>query len=231
MDRVDDTQCRSVTVLDYAEENRSPTVLSHDVLLYQPAVVNLADVLYEYGCPVRHLDRNIVEIIDGRGGRVGLNRILLVTNFCGAGGKRQILSIDRIHYVKRGQPLGEQLRRIEINHDLAIFSARRRRKRDPRYRGQLLADSIDAVVIELLLAERIGTQAYLKHRDARRIELHHRRGLDSRRQRRADAVGRRHNLRYGEVKIDVWLEENLLHREPGQGLSLDVLDAVDARAD
>src|SRR5271156_5500430 len=109
MDRVDNTQCRSVTVLDYTEQNRSPTVLPHDVLLHQPAVVNLADVLYEYGCPVHDLDRNIVEIVDGRGRRVGLNRILLVTNFCGAGGKRQILSIDRIHYVKRSQSLGKQL--------------------------------------------------------------------------------------------------------------------------
>ncbi len=95
----------------------------------------------------------------------------------------------------------------------------------------MLADSVDAVVIELLLAERVGTQAYLQNRDARRIELHHRRGLDSRRQRRADAVGRRHDLRDGEVEIDVRLEKNLLHREPGQGLSLDVLDAVDVRTD
>src|ERR1700720_2575842 len=137
MDRVDDAQCRSVAVLDYAEPAPSPAVLPHSVLLPQPAVVNLADILYEYGCAVHDLDRNIVEIVDGRGRRVGRNRILLVANFCGAGGKRQILSIDRIHYVKRGQPLGEQLWRIEIDHDLAIFPARRCRKRDPGYRSQL----------------------------------------------------------------------------------------------
>src|ERR1700722_3128288 len=107
MDRVDDAQGRSVTVLDYAEQNRSPAVLPHDVLLHQPAVVNLADVLHEYGGPVHDLDWNIVEIVNGRGHRVGLNRILLVSDLCGAGGKRQILSIDGIHYVERGQPLGE----------------------------------------------------------------------------------------------------------------------------
>jgi hypothetical protein len=32
------------------------------VLLHQPTVVNLADVLNEYGCPVHDPDRNIVEI-------------------------------------------------------------------------------------------------------------------------------------------------------------------------
>ena len=45
------------------------------------------------------------------------------------------------------------------------------------------------------------------------------------------AVRRRDDLRDGEVEIDVRLEIDLLNRQAIQGLRLDVLDAVDVRAD
>jgi hypothetical protein len=85
-----------------------PAVLPHHVLLHQPAVVDLADVLHEYGRPVHDLDRDVVEVGDGRGRGVGANGILLVAEFRRARRQRQVLGVDSVDDIQRCQPLGEQ---------------------------------------------------------------------------------------------------------------------------
>ncbi len=128
-------------------------------------------------------------------------------------------------------PLATQLGRIDVDHDLAIFAARRRRQRDARDRRQLLADAVDAVIVELLLAQRVRAQADLQHGHAGGVELHHDRRLDAGRHQRADRVGGRDDLRDRKVEIDVGLEVDLLHRQAGHGLRFDVPDAVDVGGD
>jgi hypothetical protein len=142
------------------------TILAYDVLLNQPAVVNLADVLHEDRGTVDDLDRDIVEIVDGRRRRIGANGVLLVAHLCRARWQRQILRIHRVRDVERGQAFGHKLRRIDIDHDLAVFASGRGRQRDARNRRQLLAHPIDAVVVELLLVESVGAQADLQDRHA-----------------------------------------------------------------
>ena len=58
--------------------------------------------------------------------------------------------------------------------------------------------------------EAVGREAELQHRNARGVELHHGRRLDSGRQHGADCVRRRDDLRDGEVEVDVRLEVNLI---------------------
>jgi len=186
---IDDGQGRGVAVLDDAEQHRTAAVLPHHVLLHQPAVMDLADILDEDGGAVHDLDRNIVEIVDRGRRRIGADDILRPAEFRGARRQGQVLRVDRVDHIERGQPLGEQLVGIDIDHDLAVFAARRRRQRDAGYRRELLADAIDAVIIELLFAQRIRAQADLQHRHARCVELHHQRRLDSRRHQGADGVG------------------------------------------
>ena len=56
-------------------------------------------------------------------------------------------------------------------------------------------------------------------------------GCDARRHQRPDRIGRRDDLRDGEVEIDVRLKVNLLDGQAVERLGLHILDAVDVGAD
>ena len=55
-------------------------------------------------------------------------------------------------------------------------------------RRELLAQPVDAIVVELLLVERVGGKPDLQHRNARRIVLDDDRRLDAGGQQHADEV-------------------------------------------
>ena len=143
--------------------------------------------------------------------------------------QRQVLGVDGIDDVDRRQSLGLQLQRVDIDHDLAVFAASRRGKRDAMDGRELLAQPVDAVIVKLLLVERVGGQPDLQHRNARCVVLNDNRRLDARRHQGADRIGGGHDLGDREIEIYVGLEEDLLHRNAVDGLRLDVPDAVDAR--
>ncbi len=231
LDRVDDAERRGVAVLDDAEQHRAAALGAHHVLLHQGTVADVAYVLEEDGGAARELHGDAVEIVEDERHRIGADGILGVADLRGAGRQGQVLGVDGIDHVQRGQSLRLQLGRIEIDHDLPVAAAGRRRKRHAMDRGQALAQPVDAVIVELLLVEVIRAQADLQDRYARCIVLHHDRRLDARRHDAADRVGAGYDLCDREVEIDVGLEEDLLNRNPVQGLRLDVLDAVDAGAD
>ena len=107
-----------------------------------------------------------------------------------AGRQSEILSIDCIDHVRRGQALGLKFQRIDIDHDLAGLAPVRGRKGHARYRGKLLAQAVEPVVIELLLTEAVGGEAELQHRHGRGVVLHYDRRLDAGRHDSADQICR-----------------------------------------
>jgi hypothetical protein len=226
--RIDDGERGGIAVLDDGEQHRAVAVGAHHVLLHRVAVMHLADVLDEHGGTARILDRDVVEIVDGGRNRVGAHGELGVADLGEARRQRQVLGVDGVDDVERGQPLGLQLERVDVDHDLAVLAAGWRRQRHAVDRGELLAQAVDAVVVELLLVQRVGRKPDLQHGHAGCIVLHHHRRLDARRHQHADEVGGRDDLRNREVEVDVRLEEHLLHRDAVQRLGLNVLDAVDA---
>ncbi len=230
-DPVDDRDGRGIAVLDDAQQHGAPAVVADDVLLHRPAVVHLADVLQEYRLPVDVFDRNVVEVGDGRRHRIGAHRVLRIADLGETRRQGQVLRIDRVHHVRRGQASGLKLERIDIDHDLSVLAAVRGRKGHARHRGKLLAQVVEPVVIELLLTETVGAEAELQHRNARGVVLHHDRRLDAGRHQGADCIRRRDDLRDGEVEVDVGLEINLLDRDAVEGLRLHVLDAGHVGAD
>src|SRR6185369_9541400 len=117
-----------------------------------------------------------------------------------------------------------------IDHNLAIFTARRGRKGDAVDRRQPLAESVVPVIVELLLVERIRTEADLEHRDAGGVILHDERRLDPGRHQHANIIGRIDDLRDREIYTDVRLKIDLLDRDAVQRLRFDVLDPTDGGA-
>ena len=155
-DSVDDRDGRGIAVLDDAQQDGAPAVLADDVLLHRPAVVHLADILDEDRLPVDVLDRNVVEVLDGRGHRIGAHRVLRVADLGETRRQGQVLGIDRVHDVRRRQALGLKLERIDVDHDLPVLAAVRGRKGDARHRRKLLTQVVESVVVELLLVEAVG---------------------------------------------------------------------------
>ena len=155
LDRVDDRERRGVAVLDDAEQNRLAPFRANDVLLDQPAVVNLAHILDEHRRVVDELDRDVVEIVDRRRKRVGPHRVLLVSQLRGPRRDGEGLCVHGVDDIVRGQAFGLQFQRVDIHHDLAILSPGRGRQRYAVNRRKLLAHPIDAVVVELGAVERV----------------------------------------------------------------------------
>ncbi len=173
--------------------------------------MHLADVLEEHRLPVDVFDGNVVEIRDAHGHRIGAYRVLRIAELRETRRQGQVLSIDRVHHVRRGQASGLKLERVDIDHDLPGFAAVRCGKGHTLHRGKLLAQVVDPVVVELLLVEAVGGEAELQYRNARGVVRHYNRRLDARRQQGADCIRRRDDLRDGEVEVDVGLEIDLLH--------------------
>ena len=228
---VDDVERRGVAVLDDRQQHRALALGVHDVLLHGPAVAHMRNVGQIDGGGADLLDRQPVQRVDRIGECVDFDDELLVAQLGVARRQRQALRVDRVQHVVRRDAVCAQRVRVEIDHDLAILAAVRRRQRDTGYRRQRLAHLIDAVVVQLLFVQPVGTEAELQYRYGRRVELHDDGRLDARRHQGADEVGRRDDLADGEIDVDVGLEENLFDRDAGQRLALDVADVADARAD
>ena len=185
-DSVDDRDGRGIAVLEDAQQHGAPAVVADDVLLHRPAVVHLADILEEHRLPVGVFDRNVIEVGDGHGHRIGAHRVLRVADLGETRRQGQVLGIDRVHHVRRGQASGLKLERVDVDHDLPVLAAVRGRKGHARHRGKLLAQVVEPVIVELLLVEAVGGEAELQHRNARGVVLHHDRRLDARRHQGAD---------------------------------------------
>jgi hypothetical protein len=230
-DAFDDCDGRGIAVLEDAQQDGASAIVAHDVLLHRPAVVHLADVLEEHGLAIEVFDRNVVEIGDAHGHRIGAHRVLCIAELGETRGQSQVLGVDRVHDIRRGQASCLKLQRIDIDHDLPGLAAVWGWKGHTLHRGKLLAQVVDPVVVELLLVETVGAKAQLQYRNTRGIVRNYDRRLDAHRHQGADCIRRRHDLSDGEVEVDVGLEGNLLHRDAVESLRFHVLDAGHASAD
>jgi hypothetical protein len=61
--------------------------------------------------------------------------------------------------LNRGETFGQQLRRIQIDHDLAVFTASRRRESDAVDGRQPLPQIVQPVIIKLLFVEGVRARA------------------------------------------------------------------------
>ena len=111
------------------------------------------------GCATDLFDRQFVQVFDRRRQAVDLHDELLVAHLRIPGGQGQALGIDRVKDVVRGNTSGAKGVGVEVDHDLLIDAAIRGRHRDALNRRQRLAYPIEAVIVKLLFAQPIRTQA------------------------------------------------------------------------
>src|SRR6202022_2543968 len=107
----------------------------------------------------------------------------------------------------------------------------RSRQGDAGNRGQLLPDTVDAEIVELLLVQAVRIQAELQDRNARRIELHDDRRLDAGRHQGANGIRSGDDLRDSGAEFGVRVEIDLLDGQTIESLRFHVLDAVNVSAD
>ena len=209
----------------------APAVFPHDVLLHRPAVVRLADIPHEHGLPVDVFDRNIVELGDGRRHRIGAHRVLRVADLGETRRQSQVLRVDCVDDIRRREPFGLELDRVDVDHDLPVLAAVGSWEGHARDRSELLAQIVDPVIVELLFIERVRAQAELQDRNARGVVRHHGRWLYAGRHQGADRICRRDDLGDREIEVHSRLEIDLLDRDAVECLRLHIFDAVDVRAD
>ena len=188
---------------------------------------------------VAHVDDGAVDVLHGQvveGGHrvrtaVEAHPIFLWPKLHGARGQRQVLEVHRVADVGRGDTLGQQRLRIEVHHDLPRLAAIRQRQRDAGDRRDLLADAVDAVVVELRLRERLGAQRQLDDRHARGAVLNDQRRDGADRQAAKNRLRHRGHLRERGLHVDVRLEVDLDDGRAGIGLRLDRAHVADRRRD
>ncbi len=191
----------------------------------------MGDVMQEHRRRAALADRHVLQRVERRRHAVQMDDELLRAQLGVAGGQRQRLGVDRVDHIGGGEAVGAQLVGVEIDHDLAVAAAGGRRQGDAGNRRQGLAHLVQAVIVELLLVQRVRGQAELQHRHAGGVELHHDRRLDAGRHQGPGGVRRRHDLADRQVDVHVRLEVDLCDGEPFQRLALHVPNIADVRAD
>src|SRR5207248_8428009 len=89
----DDVDSRGIAVLDDAQQNRTPAVRPHHILLHQRTVADIAEILDINRGAIGVFDWNVVQVIDRRRYGIGAHGVLGVADFRRAGGQGQVLGV------------------------------------------------------------------------------------------------------------------------------------------
>ncbi len=231
LELLDDRQGRGAALLDHGEQHRSAAVLAHDVGLDRESVAHVRDVAHVDGGAVDDLDRELVERRHRVRAAVEAHPILLRPELHAAGRQGQVLEVDGVADIRGRDRLGQEQLRIEVDHDLARLAAVWQRQRDALDRGDLLANAIDAVVVELRLRNRLAAERELDDRHARRVVLKDERRHRARRHSSQNCLRHRRDLRQRGFDVHVRLEVDLDDADARIGVRFDRSHVADRRRD
>ena len=122
-DAVHHVERGGIAGLEHGEQRAAPAVLPHDVGLRREAVAHVGDVAQVDGGVADHLDRQVVQLRHRAGGRVQAHVVLELADLGGAGRQHQVLQVDGVEHVGRGQPLRLQHARVQVDHHLPLLAA------------------------------------------------------------------------------------------------------------
>ena len=173
-----------------------------------------------------HLDRQVGQLRHRAGGRVQVHVVLEPTDLGGAGRQHQVLQVDGVEDVGRGQPLGLQHARVQVHHHLPLLAPERERDGHAPDRHELGAQEVDAEIEELLLGQPFPGQRQLEDRHAGGAEVDDQRRPRPGRVLAQHGLGDGGDLGVGGVQARVRLQVHLDDGLPVDGGGLDALDVV-----
>ena len=212
-------------LLHHRQVDRRLAVDGHDVVLDLVAVLGAADVAHRDRRSADGLQRDAVDVGNGAELAVGEDGVVERPDLHVARRQNQVRVVDRADHVHRAHLVRLQLRRIDVDHDLAVLAAEGRRHRRAVDAGQLVPDGELPEVAQLRFVQPFALQRDQTHRQARGVELLHDRRQRAGRQ--AAEIGHRQVRDLVHVRIGArpGLEEHLDDADAGQRARLHVIDA------
>src|SRR4051794_10123977 len=205
-------------MLQNGQISRTLAVDVHHVGLHCKAVGHLADIAYRYGRAIEYTNRQSIEPVHARGAGIQLHIVLAITQPRRARRHDHVGRLQRVHDIDRGKPFRLQSRLIKVDVDLPRLAAKRTGRGQTWDREQSDADEVQAVVVDLLLGQRLTGQRHLYDRHIRRVELDHTRWLHAWWRATQDRVVHRRDLRNRAANIGAWLEIDLQNADAGDRL-------------
>ena len=126
----------SPPLLEYGNIHRPLPIDADDVGLDGPRVFRFADIRHHDGGVADRLQRQVVDLFRSRDLAVGVNVVILGTDTNITSRQDEIGFVYRPDHVHQTEVVSLQLERIDIDHDLAVASAKRLGYRGARVHWQ-----------------------------------------------------------------------------------------------
>ena len=224
---VDDGDGRRARLLQDREVRGAVAVDARDVLLDGEAVVDLRDVTQRDGGAAHRAERDLRELRHDVRAAVQEHVVVDGAHARRARGQDEVRAQKLVHDVLRRDAVLGGLRRVEVDHHLALLAAVGRGRREPGNREKADADEVQRVVVDLLLGLGRARDGELRDRHVRRVVPDDARQQDSRRHAVARRLGDGRDLRDGPADVGPRLEVDLEDADARHRLRLDARDAVD----
>ena len=154
------------------EINGRLSVHADHIRLDRVGVSSGADVSDRHVGTADRLERNAVDVGHMLDLAVGVNIVVIRPDLGVARRQDQVGVVHGANHIHHAEPVRPELERIDVDHDLAVLAAERRRYRSPRGRGNLVSNSELAEIAELSFGQALTLQSNQANRQAGRVKFH-----------------------------------------------------------
>ena len=134
-------------------------------------VGDFCDIAEQHGHAFAYANRQTAELLDEARARIELDVVFAFPDAGDAGRNDDVRCLHRVDNIGRRQAFGAELGRVDVDDDLALFTAEGRRHGQSGNSEQLEAEEVQAIIEDLLLGQRLARQRHLHDRNVRGVEL------------------------------------------------------------
>src|SRR5204863_3070378 len=115
---LDDVERGGIRGFEDSQQRRAYPVLRDDACLHGETVAHLRHIADVHHRAIDLLDRKIVEHVEHFGAAVETDVVFAIADLLGARGQDNVLRVDGVAYVYRGEAFAEKFLWIDVHHDL-----------------------------------------------------------------------------------------------------------------